>query len=180
MAREAGEDVVLVVPGSIYGPGPSVSRALGPTSFNRLLRGAINGRLTHYPQTSSVSVYADDVAQAVVGALMHGRAGDVFLAVGADDALPSTDFFNLACELAGVDHRVQPLVIDTTAPDAVATYGESMISSLSRPRATPAVNASWTQQRLGLSPVTVRVGLASTVAWLARNNQITGGSAHAR
>jgi dihydroflavonol-4-reductase len=177
---EAGEDVVVVVPGSIYGPGLSVSQALRPTSFNRLLRGAINGRLARYPRTSSVWEYADDAARTVVGALTHGRAGEVFLAVGADDALPSTDFFNLACELAGVDHRVQPLVIDTTAPDAVATYGESIISSLSRPRATPAVDASWTQRRLSLSPVTARAGLASTVAWLASNNQITGGSSHAR
>ena len=36
--KEDGADIVVVVPGGTFGPGLSVSRAMAPTSFNRLLR----------------------------------------------------------------------------------------------------------------------------------------------
>jgi nucleoside-diphosphate-sugar epimerase len=168
----SGQDVVVVVPSSVYGSGPSLRRAVGPTSFNRVIRGAVNGRLTHYPATSSVWVHSHDVALAVLAALDAGSAGATYLAVGADDAIPSPEFFSLACELAGVSHRVRPLQIDVTSPDAVATYGESIVNALSRVRPTPAVDSAWTRKQLDLSPMSARAGLAETVAWLADSGQL--------
>ena len=45
----AGQDVVTCHPGAIFGPAPVVSRALAMTSFNRVLRGALRGKLTGLP-----------------------------------------------------------------------------------------------------------------------------------
>src|SRR5439155_20550156 len=43
-----GADIVVVVSGGAFGPGLSVARAMVPTSFNRAIRGAVNGRLHGY------------------------------------------------------------------------------------------------------------------------------------
>jgi hypothetical protein len=38
-----GEDIIFVMPGAIYGPSPSVDRALQPTLFTGTMRDAIAG-----------------------------------------------------------------------------------------------------------------------------------------
>jgi nucleoside-diphosphate-sugar epimerase len=165
-----GADIVVVVPGSVYGPSPVLSRALAPTSFNRVIRGALNGRLSAYPDIDSVWVYAPDVAEVATSALHRGKTGERFLAVGPEDAIDSRTFYNLACELAGVAHRVAR--VEVTHAEAVQTYGESMARGIARKRPVPAIDASWTRERLGVSPLPVREGLAETVAWLRDNDQI--------
>jgi nucleoside-diphosphate-sugar epimerase len=167
-----GQDVVVVVPGSFYGPSPCFKRALSPTSYNRLLRGVINGRVATYPGTSTIWVFAEDVARIAVRAAQRGESGETYLAAGEDGSVLAPDFLNLACELAGVEHRVQVQEIDTSSPDAVAQYGASIINNLTRPRANPAVDATWTQDRLDVTTVSARVGLAETVEWLIRNGQV--------
>jgi dihydroflavonol-4-reductase len=165
-----GADIVVVVPGSIYGPSPVLSRALAPTSFNRLIRGALNGRLTAYPDIDSVWVFARDVAEVAVRALERGKTAERFLAVGPEDAIDSRTFYNLACELAGVPHRVAR--VEVSHADAVRTYGESMARAIARQRPVPAIDASWTRGRLDVAPLPAREALAETVAWLRDNGQI--------
>jgi dihydroflavonol-4-reductase len=169
---DAGEDIVFVVPASVYGPSPVLSRALASTSFNRLIRGALNGRLGGYPDISAIWVRAEDVAAVAVGALRAGKAGERFLGVGAEDAVPSRDFFNLACEIAGVSHRVERLDIDPADPAALATYGDSMVRAIGRSRPVPAVDATWTWDRLDHQPMPMHQALAETVDWMRRNDQI--------
>lgn len=168
----SGADIVVVVPASVYGPSPVLSRALASTSFNRLVRGALNGRLVTYPDISSIWVRAEDVAAVAVGALRHGKAGERFLGVGAEDAVPSRDFFNLACEIAGVPHRVERAEIDPDDPAALATYGESMVAAIGRSRPVPAVDASWTRSRLDHDPMPMHDALTETVEWMRRNDQL--------
>jgi dihydroflavonol-4-reductase len=169
---EAGSDIVFVVPASVYGPSPVLSRAMAATSFNRLIRGALNGRLTAYPDITAIWVRAEDVAEVAISALRAGESGDRYLGVGAEDAIPSRDFYNMACEIAGVPHRVQPHAIDANDPAALATYGESMVRAIGRQRPRPAVDASWTRARLGHTPRPVREALEETVAWLRANGQL--------
>jgi dihydroflavonol-4-reductase len=168
-----GQDLIVVVPGSVYGPSPVISRALAPTSFNRLIRAAIRGRLVSYPSVDSLWVRAEDVAAVSVAALAKGDAGDRYLAVGAEDAIDSRGFFNLACSIANVNHRVQPVELDPDDPEVVATYGESMTRSFSIRRPVPAVDASWTRQRLQLQPLDMQSALTETVDWLRTNGQIS-------
>src|SRR5439155_17045174 len=81
-----GADIVFVVPASVFGPSPLLSRALAPTSFNRLIRGALNGRLTAYPDIAAIWVRAEDVADVAIRALRVGEAGARYLGAGAEDA----------------------------------------------------------------------------------------------
>jgi nucleoside-diphosphate-sugar epimerase len=163
---------VTVVPGSVYGPSPLVSRALAPTSFNRLIRGAVRGRLAAYPSVSALWVRAEDVAAVAVSALEKADPGDRYLAIGAEDAIAARDFFNMACSLAGSPHRVAPLTVDPSDPAVVGLYGESMVESFGRPRPVPAADASWTRRRLSVRPADVVAALTETVGWLRSCGQI--------
>jgi nucleoside-diphosphate-sugar epimerase len=170
-----GEDVVVVLPGATHGPAPIVSKAMAATSFNRLLRGAINGRLPGYPSgIAMLWSYAPDVASAIVAALDSGESGSTYLAFGTqeDDAIAGVDFFNLACEIAGTRHRVQGLDLDPADPATAAVYGESMTRAISLRRPRPAFDGTLTRQTLGYRPTPVREALAATVDWLRANGQI--------
>ena len=68
-----GQDVIVVVPGGIYGPAPVVERALAPTSFNRAVLSALRGRLTRYVRFPIPWVYVDDVARAPCSRSTGGR-----------------------------------------------------------------------------------------------------------
>jgi nucleoside-diphosphate-sugar epimerase len=169
----AGEDIVVILPGATHGPAPIVSKALVPTSFNRLIRGAINGRMAGYPASITMPFsFAPDVASAIVSALERGDNGEYYLAFGAEDAMYGVDFFNLACEVAGVDHRVPALDLDPDDPAALATYGQSMVRNMRLRRPTPAFDDRITREVLGYRPTAVREALAQTVDWLRANDQI--------
>src|SRR2546427_645556 len=72
-ARAArGQDVLLVVPGGVYGSAPVVERSLAPTSFNRALQSALRGRLSRFVRFPIPWVLADDVAACTLLALERG------------------------------------------------------------------------------------------------------------
>jgi farnesol dehydrogenase len=175
MARAGdGQDIAVVLPGATHGPAPIVSKAMVPTSFNRLIRGAINGRMASYPASVSMPFsFAPDVAGAIVAALERGTRGRFYLAFGAEDAMAGPEFFNLACELAGSGHRVEAAALDPRAPHALATYGESMVRNMLLNRPVPAFDDSVTREVLGYRPTPVRDALRSTIAWLRQHGQIS-------
>src|SRR5258708_2320586 len=125
---DAGQDIVIVVPGGTFGAGLSLARTMAPTSYTRLLRGAINNKVAEYVRYPVPWVWVDDVAACTIAALRRGVAGRKYLAFGAEDAQSTAAFLNVGCAAAGVDQRVADVTIDPGDPSVVARYGPSLVS----------------------------------------------------
>jgi dihydroflavonol-4-reductase len=166
--RRAGEgqDVVFVIPGGTFGPSPCPQRALSATSFNRLIRAAIRGRLTDYVSYPVPWVRAEDVARVVVAAIDRGKPGDCYLAFGQEDATTTAAFLNVACEVAGVDHRIAEVTIDPGDETAAERYGSTLVALTQHRFPVPWFDNSYTRRQLDYSPIPLREGLAETVEWL--------------
>jgi len=170
---EQGSDIVMVIPGGTFGPGVSVTRAMSRTSFNRAIRGAIAGKIPQYVQYPVPWVFVEDVAAATVAAIRLGKTGHKYLAFGREDAQSTAAFLNVACEVAGVDHRVEEVVIAPDDPDALATYGPSLVSLAQRQFPVPWFDNRHTREQLGYAPRALRDAMETTVDWLRREGQIT-------
>lgn len=169
---EDGQDIVVVVPGGTFGPGASVKRAMGPTSYNRALRGAINGKVTEYVRYPVPWVYAEDVAACSVAATKRGLSGHKYLAFGAEDAQSTAAFLNVALEEAGVEHRVADVVIDPEDPEAISRYGATLVDLAQRRFPRPWFDNNVTRQTLDYAPRPLPEAMEVTVAWLRANGQI--------
>jgi nucleoside-diphosphate-sugar epimerase len=169
---ERGTDIVVVVSGGAFGPGLSVPRAMAATSFNRALRGALNGKLREYVSYPVPWVYAEDVAAASIAAIARGKTGSKYLAFGREDAQSTAAFLNVALEVAGRDDRVADVVIDADDTEALARYGPSLVSLAQRTFPTPWFENSHTRTELGYEPRPLREALEITVAWLRANGQV--------
>ena len=167
-----GADVVVVVSGGAFGPGLSVARAMVPTSFNRAIRGAVNGRLHDYVSYPVPWVFAEDVARAAIAAARVGAAGSTYLAFGREDAQTTAAFLNLACEVAGVPHRVADVVIDPGDEEAVARYGETLVSLAQRTFPVPWFDNTTTRRQLDYHPRPLREAMEVTMAWLRAEGQL--------
>lgn len=171
MARaDAGQDVVSAHPGAIFGPSPVVSNALGRTSFNRVLLGALRGRLERYLRFPVSWVLADDVARGCVLALDHGVPGERYMLDGrADDVVSIAEACNRACELAGLDHRVED-VVPSGDPELAAIFGPTLVAIASKAdgenRPLGNLPESKTAKRLGYEPARLDDGLRITIDWL--------------
>ncbi len=163
---EAGEDIVVVIPGGTFGPAPTPERAMASTSFNRLVRAALRGRLTDYVAYPIPWVFVDDVATAVVSAITRGQRGEKYLAFGAEDAMTTAAFLNAACELAGVEHRVADVTIARDDPAALERYGPTLVELATRTYPVPWFDNERTREVLDYDPVPLRYGLRRTVDWL--------------
>lgn len=170
---EAGADIVMVVPGGTYGPGLSVTRAMSRTSFNRAIRGAIAGKLTEYVAYPVPWVFAADVAAVAVSAVRRGETGNKYLAFGREDAQSTAAFLNVACEVAGVEHRVADVTIDPGDPAALDRYGPSLVALAQRTFPVPWFDNRHTCEQLGYAPRSLRDAMATTVDWLRREGQIS-------
>jgi dihydroflavonol-4-reductase len=170
---DEGADIVFVIPGGTFGPAPTPERALGATSFNRLVRAAIRGRLTDYVTYPVPWVRAHDVAAVVVASIDQGKTGDAYLAFGAEDSQSTAAFLNVACEQAGVANRVREVTIDPDDPGAVERYGSTLVSLAQRTWPVPWFDNSYTRSQLGYTPVSLPEALAETVGWLRGLGQIS-------
>ena len=168
-----GQDIVFVIPGGTFGPSPVPGRALGSTSYNRTVRAALRGRIADFLSTPVPWVRAEDVASVVVAALEAGKTGDTYLAFGKEDAQPTAVMLNLACEVAGVDHRVATVVARPEDRDELeARYGSTVTALALRQWPVPWFDNRYTRETLGYDPVPLREALAETVAWFRRIGQI--------
>ena len=167
-ARAArGEEIVLVVPGGVYGPAPVVERSLVPTSFNRALLSALRGRLTRYVRFPIPWVLAEDVAAGTLLALERGRRGGRYLAMGRpEDAVSTAAFLTRACELAGVDHRVEDVTVTGDDPELERTFGPTLVALGRRRYPVPLFDNARTVAALGYSPTPLDDGLRATIDWL--------------
>jgi dihydroflavonol-4-reductase len=171
--RDDGQDIVVVVPGGTFGPGLSLSRAMSPTSFNRAVRGAINRKISEYVSYPVPWVFAEDVAQCSIAAAKAGTSGQKYLAFGAEDAQSTATFLNVACEAAGVEHRIAEVRIDPADPDGLAKYGATLVELAQRPFPEPWFDNTFTRASLNYSPRGLREAMVTTVDWLRAHDQIT-------
>ncbi len=175
MARAGqGEDVVEVMAGGAFGPGLSVKRSIGRESWNRAIRAAINARIDDYLMNNPVPwVLSEDVARAIIAALRKGRAGGTYIAFGAEDASDMVPFLNLACEVAGVEHRVRELWLDdANEAEILARFGPSLLANAKRRWPVPWFDDHVTREELAYQPRTLRDSMEVTVEWLRREGQI--------
>lgn len=163
----------MVVPGGTFGPGVSVKRAMSATSFNRTVRGAINGKVAEYLSYPVPWVYSEDVAVCTIAATKRGRPGHKYLAFGAEDAQSTAAFLNAACQAAEVDHRVTDVRIDPTDPDTLARYGATLIDLAQRAFPVPWFDNTLTRDALGYDRRPLPDAMGHTVAWLRANGQIS-------
>jgi nucleoside-diphosphate-sugar epimerase len=167
-----GEDILVVISGGAFGPCPAVKSSMRMTSFNRALRGALRGKIADYVTYPVPWVSASDVAAASLAAVTRGKAGDTYLAFGAEDAQSTASFLNLACEVADVPYRVAEIVIGPDDPAALERYGPSLVSLAQRTYPVPWFDNRYTRATLGYAPVPLRQAMEDTVAWMRAEHQI--------
>ena len=82
-------------------------------------------------------------------------------------------WLNVACEVAGVEHRIAELAIDPDNPEHLRRYGETLVALSSRTYPVPWFDNTITRTELGYQPRDLRTAMESTIAWLRANNQIS-------
>jgi nucleoside-diphosphate-sugar epimerase len=168
-----GQDIVFLIPGGTFGPSPCPNRAMSATSYNRLIRSALRGRVTEQISFPVPWVGVQDVSKATVGALDSGKAGDAYLAFGREDATTTAEFLNVALEVAGLDQRVTDVRIAPGEEEAaISRYGETLVALAQRQFPVPWFDHSYTRQQLGYAPMSLREALEETIAWLRQIGQI--------
>jgi nucleoside-diphosphate-sugar epimerase len=168
----AGQDILFVIPGGTFGSSPCPQRAMGATSYNRLIRAAVRGRLRDYVSYPVPWVGARDVASVVVAAAELGKAGDTYLAFGREDATTTAAFLNVACETAGVEHRIAEVRLTPGDEEAVKRYGETLVDLAQRRFPVPWFDNSYTRRLLGYDPQPLAAAMDEAVTWLRAIGQI--------
>ena len=173
----AGEDVLTCHPGAIYGPSPVSRRALHPTSFNAILLAAIRGRIPMFLDFPVTWVAAADVASGSIAALDRGVAGERYWLMGRpEDEISTAAGCNRACELAGVDHRVDDLDYRSDPEALTAAFGPTLMAiaeaAASREKAPPVARQPRPPTRLGYHPMSLDEGLGLLIPWLRELGKI--------
>jgi dihydroflavonol-4-reductase len=166
----AGEDVLTCHPGAIYGPGLVAQRALHRTSFNRVLLAGLRGKIKRYLAFPVTWVAGKDVAKGSIAALDRGMAGERYLLVGQPQAnITTAAGINRACEIAGVDHRVEDLDYRSDPEALTAEFGPTLMAiaqAAARDVRKPRSKDNLTTKRLGYDPMSFDDGLRLLIPWL--------------
>jgi len=162
---EAGQDIVMVVPGGIFGPTPMIRRSMTPPSNNLRIVWAIRREVRDYIDFPVPWSYSEDVAQCAVAALDKGRAGDVFLAFGRpEDATGMAGFMDRVCRVAGINHRVKALgPQELDSPEAMKRFGPTLINKAKLKHPTSLWDHRHTLSKLGLEPLSMDEGISRTI-----------------
>src|ERR1700754_2380488 len=166
----AGDDVLTCHPGAIFGPAPVVERALHRTSFTRVLLAGMRGKIKRYLAFPVTWVAGADVAKGSIAALDQGVAGERYLLIGRpEESFTTAGGINRACEIAGIDHRVEDLDYRTDPEALTAEFGPTLLAiaeaaakSVRKPRS----NDNLTTRRLGYRPMFFDDGLRLLISWL--------------
>ncbi|WP_319436905.1 NAD-dependent epimerase/dehydratase family protein [Mycobacterium sp. RTGN5] len=173
----AGEDVLTCHPGAIFGPGVVIERALHRTSFNRVLLAGMRGRIARYLAFPVTWVAGADVARGSIAALDRGVAGERYLLIGRpEDTVSTAAGINRACEIAGVDHRVEDLDYRADPDRFTAEFGPTLmaIAEAAAKEVRPPRSAdNPTRRRLGYDPISFDDGLRAYIPWLRKLGRLT-------
>jgi farnesol dehydrogenase len=179
-AIAAGQPVVVVYPGVIYGPGEMTEGNLVVRHVLDLLHRRLPALLGR-PERRWCHVFVDDVARGVGLALERARPGARYVLGGENTRLG--DFYSLVQELSGVPVPRRRL------PDSVAKAIGAAQKAWARLRGTtPALTPDlvevyrhdWAYSsaravaELGYAYRPLREGLAATLAWLRETGQWRG------
>lgn len=159
-------DVVVVNPGTVYGPGDA-------SGTGQALIGALSGRLGVSVDAPVAWVYVQDVARGIAAALVRGRPGQRYIL--ASHNLSRLAFLQRAVELADLDNEIKPA-------SPLAWQAFSLIYSLpawikrQRPVISRAavrialhgsqLDGSKATRELGLTYTPLDDGLNATLDWL--------------
>ena len=166
----AGQDVLTCHPGAIFGPGLVVERALHRTSFNRVLLAGMRGKIKRYLAFPVTWVAGVDVAKGSIAALDQGVAGERYLLVGRpEESFTTAGGINRACEVAGIDHRVEDLDYRTDPEALTAEFGPTLMAiaaAAAKSVRKLRTNDNLTTRRLGYQPMSFDDGLRLLITWL--------------
>jgi dihydroflavonol-4-reductase len=169
---EAGEDVLTCHPGAIFGPGLVIERALHRTSFNRVLLAGMRGRIKRYLAFPVTWVAGADVAAGSIAALDRGVAGERYLLIGRpEDTLSTAAGINRACEVAGIDHRVEDLDYRSDPEALTLEFGPTLMAiaeAAAKGVRAPRPADNLTGRRLGYHPMSFDDGLRLLIPWLRK------------
>jgi dihydroflavonol-4-reductase len=170
---EQGQDIVVVIPASTYGPCPMGRRVLDISGANQRVVKALRGEPALYFPMSMPYSFNGDVARCTIAALERGVTGHRYLAYGAPDSYVSfAGFVNRACELAGVDNRVDEFPADQIdEPETLEKFGPTLVAFARARFADPFFDNRITRQEIGYQPLSVDEGLQRTVDWM-RDSQL--------
>ena len=164
---EKGQDIVVVMPGAVYGPSPVVKRSLDRAGFNGRFLAAIRGETKQWVRVFAIFVLVDDVARMILRAADVGATGATYLAHGHEDSIRTiADAQNQACELAGSKFRVREVNAADIPKGSEHEFGGFTQVQLARSGSpTPLVDGSFTREALDFTPTPFDEGMATTVAW---------------
>ncbi len=169
---EAGDDVLTCHPGAIFGPGLVVERALHRTSFNRVLLAGMRGRIKRYLAFPVTWVAGADIAAGAIAALDRGVAGERYLLIGRpEDTFTTAGGINRACEIAGIDHRVDDLDYRSDPEALTAEFGPTLMAiakAAANQVRTPRPRDNLTSRRLNYQPMSFDDGLRLLISWLRK------------
>jgi nucleoside-diphosphate-sugar epimerase len=115
-------------------------------------------------------VAAADVARGSIAALDRGVAGERYLLVGRpEDTISTAAGCNRACEIAGIDHRVEDLDHRSDPEALTAAFGPTLmaIAEAAACDVRPPRSAdNPTSRRLGCVPMSLDDGLRLLIPWL--------------
>src|SRR6201997_3288375 len=169
---EAGDDVLTCHPGAIFGPGLVVERALHRTSFNRVLLAGMRGKIKRYLTFPVTWVAGADVAKGAIAALDKGVAGERYLLIGRpEDTFSTAGGINRACEIAGIDHRVEDLDYRTDPEALTAEFGPTLMAiaeAAAKSERKPRPTDNLTTRRLDYRPMSFDDGLRLLISWVRK------------
>lgn len=169
---EAGEDVLTCHPGAIFGPGLVAKRAMHRTSFNRVLLAGMRGQIAAYLSFPVTWVSGADVAAGSIAALDRGVAGERYLLIGQpEDEISVAAGINRACEIAGIDRRVEDLDYRSDPEALSAAFGPTLMAiaeAAAKDVRVPRTADNLTSRRLGYNPMSFDDGLRLLIPWLRK------------
>jgi dihydroflavonol-4-reductase len=172
---EAGLDVSVVIPGGTFGPAPTINRAMEAPSFNLRIVWALLGKFDAAVSFPIPWSLAADVAYASIAALDRGVRGEKYLAfAGNHEVSTMATFCNRACEIAGVEHRVNEITAaDLDASEEVRQrVGPSLIALAHQQFPKPYFVNDTTVERLDYQPRPLDDSLRETVEWLYHHDLV--------
>jgi farnesol dehydrogenase len=168
----AGQDIVIVNPTRLYGPGPLNDA----NSVTRLVKMYCEGKWHFLPgngESIGNYVFVDDVVNGMVLALLRGSSGNRYILGGEN--VSYREFFRLLEKLSGLHYRLFPfpLPLMLGAAGAMTLFaGITGIPPMITPGLVRKYDHNWRLtsdkaiSELGYHPVSLETGLSITLHWL--------------